>query len=117
MKESVSGALIMKIMLIFFVLYIAFLAIAINYSQAFRVKNEIINIIEKYEGLNGKSESEIKTFLNKVKYTNQYIIVPVTTDRGPYYIVTTHIRFKFPIFGDILNFPISGETKIIYQKT
>jgi hypothetical protein len=117
MKEAVSGALIIKIMMIFFVLYIAFLAIAINYSQAFRVKNEIINIIEQYEGLNGKSESEIKIFLNEIKYTNEYSIVPVQTDRGPYYIITTHIKFKFPIFGDVLNFPIKGETKIIYQKS
>jgi hypothetical protein len=116
MKEAVSGALIIKIMLIFFVLYIAFLAIAINYSQAFRVKNELINIIEQYEGLTSKAEDEIDIFLNKIKYTNQYEIVGYSTDRGPYYKVTTYINFKFPIFGEILNFPITGETKIIYQK-
>ena len=49
-----------KLVLIFIVIYVSFMAVAINYAKAFRVKNEVINIIEQIqEELKHKIESLI----------------------------------------------------------
>ena len=32
---------------------------------------------------------------------------------GNYYVVVTFIHFEFPVIGDILTFPVYGETKIL----
>ena len=50
MREAVGGALLIKLVMFFIVIYVCFMAIAVNYSITFRVKNQIINLIEAYEG-------------------------------------------------------------------
>lgn len=50
MRESISGGWLMGFVVFFVVLFSSFLAVAINYTRAFKVKNQIINIIEEYEG-------------------------------------------------------------------
>ena len=45
-----------------------------------------------------------------------YCIKELTSDRGKYYRVTTYVSFDFPIIGQITNFPVSGETKVIYNR-
>ena len=49
MREAIGGALLIKLVMFFIVIYTCFLAIAVNYSITFRVKNQIINLIESYE--------------------------------------------------------------------
>jgi len=123
MREATGGALLIKIMLTFIAIYISFLAISINYSLAFRVKNKIISIVEVNEGWEKDSpaDEEIEVFLGQVGYTKKgnkwYDIVKISTDRGPYYRVTTYISFEFPVVRMFFTFPITGETKIIYNKS
>jgi len=50
MKDAFGGAFMIKLILVFLTVYIAFMAVALNYAKAFRVKNQIINLIEQYEG-------------------------------------------------------------------
>ena len=50
MREAIGGTLLIQLVMFFIVIYVAFLAIAINYSITFRVKNQIITLIEEYEG-------------------------------------------------------------------
>ena len=49
MRESFGGAFMIKLVLVFIVVYISFMAVAINYAKAFRVKNQVINILEQYK--------------------------------------------------------------------
>ena len=130
MREAMGGALLLKIVMIFIVIYVCFLAIAINYSITFRVKNQIINLIEAYEGVEN-ADAAIKQYVNNVGYFRGlgsmrkdencdyagYCIYEVNSPRGKYYKVTTYVSFDFPILGQITNFPVSGETKVIYKPT
>ena len=128
MREAMGGALLLKLVMIFIVIYVCILAIAINYSITFRVKNQIINLIEAYEGLDN-ADAAIKQYVNNIGYyrglgtmiKNEhceyegYCVYEINSDRGKYYKVTTYVSFDFPIFGRIAQFPVSGETKVIYK--
>lgn len=65
MKDAIGGTWIMGIFIVFIVLFAAFMAYSISYTKAFRVKNEIINIIERNEGF---SESSRKSDLKNYNY-------------------------------------------------
>lgn len=51
MKEAVGGTFMIYVLLIFLAVYITFVAVALNYAKAFRVKNSVIDIIEQNEGM------------------------------------------------------------------
>lgn len=68
MREAIGGTWLLTIVLVFIVLFSSFLALSINYSKAFKVKNGIVNIIEKNEGLSDDSKQEIKDYLSTVGY-------------------------------------------------
>ncbi|MDD2203395.1 MAG: hypothetical protein PHD78_03325 [Bacilli bacterium] len=120
MRESVGATFLIKIMVVFIVLYNSMLAIAVNYAMVFRVKNQIINLLEQYEGCVG-ARNNIEAYINSVGYyravsdEGPYSIEPINIPgRGTYYRVTTYIEFDFPIVNRIFHVDISGETKIIY---
>ena len=48
MKDAFGGAFILRIMLVFFVVFISFMVIAINFARTFRVTHGVISIIERY---------------------------------------------------------------------
>lgn len=50
MKDSIGGAWLIGLAAVFIVLFASYLAVSINYTKAFKVKNRIINIIEENEG-------------------------------------------------------------------
>lgn len=75
MREAIGGTWLMTIVLIFVVLFSGFLAFGVNYSKAFKVKNEIIDIIEENEGIeenNGMIKdvvsNQIETYLSNIGY-------------------------------------------------
>lgn len=68
MRESIGGAWILGIVMTFIVLFASFLAISINYSKAFKVKNNIVDLIEKNEGMNEHAAKEIYSYLKSQGY-------------------------------------------------
>ena len=56
MRETIGNTFIIKLVIVFTLLFSAFLALAISYNKVFRMKNEVLSIIEKYEGINEKEE-------------------------------------------------------------
>lgn len=50
MRESIGGMWLFSIVITFIVLFVSFIAYSISYTRAFKVKNEIINYIERAEG-------------------------------------------------------------------
>lgn len=143
MREAFGGTFMIKLMLIFLTIYIAFIAVALNYAKAFRVKNKIIDIIEQNEGISDYiDESDksvigsINTYLNSVSYyvsldditasnnnnlhcyTRGYCIEETSSNindgiTSKYYKVTTYININFPFFGLDFRIPITGETRKI----
>ena len=140
MRESFGGAFIIKLLLVFIIVYVSFMAIAINYAKAFRVKNGVINTIEQNQYTGGDDQfviGEIDKYLSSVSYIykdddyrtikdncDSYLesiltsigvcIVPLGDKDARYYKVITYIAIDFPFFGIELTIPISGETKMIY---
>ncbi|MBQ9853635.1 MAG: hypothetical protein IJO57_01210 [Bacilli bacterium] len=68
MREAVGSTFLFKLMIFFIFFFASFLAIAINYSQAFRIKNQIINILEQYEGYGDASREKIWEIIGSSGY-------------------------------------------------
>lgn len=46
MKDAFGGTFMLRVLIVFFVIYISIMTVAIGFSKAFRVKNNVINILE-----------------------------------------------------------------------
>lgn len=142
MRESFGGAFIIKLLLIFIIIYVAFMAVAINYAKAFRVKNQVINMLEQYQydgeesirdeideylrnvPYNLRDNDSVRDYCNDASYGNKndnyaltvqgVCIQTLGSDKKHYYRVTTFISIDFPFFDIQMTLPINGETKIIY---
>ena len=68
MKESIAQAFILNLILFFFVILVLLLFGSINYSKAYKVKNRIITIIEKYGKLSDDTKAEIVDNMVKAGY-------------------------------------------------
>lgn len=51
MKESVGGFSLFNIVIVFVLVFTGYISLSINYSKAYNVKNEIINIIRNQGGV------------------------------------------------------------------
>lgn len=145
MRDAFGGTFMLKIAMVFFVIYICFMAMTLTYAKAFRVKNQVINIVEQ-ERFSGPSDnqtiSKIDTYLASVPYKyseeqkckdiaggQDYTYTPqgaciisygtlgATGVSSRYYKVVTFIYVKFPLFNLEMTLPISGETKTISSPT
>lgn len=141
MKDAVGGSLLLNLVVIFTSIVILFFVGIIAYSKAYRVKNRIIEVIERYETFDERGIKELKTELLRVGYrtaTSDQIkskcgedSLSYNTDlnknadflycvydknnstSGEAYEVVTYVRFDFPVIGDFLMFPVKGETKVL----
>ena len=139
MRESIGGTWIFSLVIVFIVLFTGYLAVSVNYSRAFKVKNGIINIIEENEGHSSNAEEEITSYLNgsgyfvfgscasnetgygrqssqsnKFRYCVSKVPNNETTIPSTRYYVRVFFRLDLPVFGDLLTFPITGEIKAVY---
>lgn len=154
MKDSFGAAYYIKFALVFIAVFASMLAIALNYSKAFRIKNTIISYIESNEGLDNNLKQKIDDYVAEMKYyvdnvnpgsetTYQYKSGYVYKDgqcekrgyciyhyspakspntnvyeyRGDYYKVVTYIQVEFPFFNLDVTVPVTGETKLLNQKS
>jgi len=67
-RDAISGAMTLQIIVIFMIIINCYLAFSVNYTKAFRVKNEIRSIIEKNEGLTTAAVEQIDELMLKNKY-------------------------------------------------
>ena len=70
MRDAVGGAWLYGIVMVFTLLFAAFLALALTYARAYRLKNEITAIIEKYQGITVKDSL---SNLGSVSIINNYL--------------------------------------------
>lgn len=69
MRDAIGGALTLEIIVVFMIIINCYLAFSVNYTKAFRVKNEIRSIVEKNEGLTCSAMEQINELMLKTKYT------------------------------------------------
>ena len=74
MRDAFGGTFMIQLLLIFLAIYVAFVAVALNFAKAFRVKNQIIDIIEQNEGIDYTDTSDngtlkqIDNYLSQISY-------------------------------------------------
>ena len=68
MREAIGGTWLFGLVITFIVFFASFLAISINYSKAFNVKNNIVDLISKYEGNNCNARRQIGNYLSDIGY-------------------------------------------------
>ena len=73
MRDSNGGIVILVIIMFFTVFAIAYLAYNVNYQKAFRMKNKIISIYEKYNGNcdPGTCVREINEYAREIGYDTE----------------------------------------------
>ena len=140
MKEATGQAGLMNIMLFIIGIIIMILAGSIAYSKAFRVKNRIIDIIEKYGEFSATAQSEIELTLTNIGYRSvsvntsashcpkvtgfvnqlgsQHLYCVYKSEKNSsgtyFYKVVAFMYFDLPVIGNFIEIPVSGETKIFY---
>lgn len=145
MRDAFGATGYMKFAILFIGIFVSLLAISLNYTKAFRVKNMIINYIEANDGWTQTlEESDIEEYVKSVNYyvnnidasnygfefgstrgftsdgckARGYCIfrqIDNNDGRGVYYKVATFMRIEFPFFDLHLEIPIVGETKIVNE--
>lgn len=68
MKQSIGTTYLLNFIFIFLAILFAFLAATISYYKAYKVNTRILGAIEKYEGYNGNSQTEINKILGNMGY-------------------------------------------------
>ena len=130
MKGAIGGTILFQMMMLFVVIYMSLMAMGINYAITFRVKNQLVSILEDNDGYEG-AVPKIETYLNEINYyggkrttslspgsssgclnnTSNYCIQEIKLRTGGYYyIVTTYVSLDLPMLGKIANLPVKGET-------
>ena len=64
MREVIGGTWLTQLVIVIMFVFVAFLALSMNYSKAFRVKNEVISFVEKNEGITKNSVELINNYLS-----------------------------------------------------
>ena len=136
MKDAFGGAVSIWLFLFFFIIYVTFIGIALNFAKTYRVKNYVVNTLEQqqYTGdANDEALSILDDYLDNVPYNinsddirddcqkygddavvyHGVCIVPEGTNNAPYYKVVVYFVAEFPYFNIKLTIPASGETKVI----
>ena len=73
MKAAIGNTLLMSIMATFVTTVLLILISSIVYTKAFRIKNRIVDVIEKYEKYDDSAKDEIAPMLSNIGYmANDY---------------------------------------------
>ena len=70
MRQAIGSTWIMQLVIIFMLIFVAFLALTINYTKAFKMKNELITFIEKNEGVSEREDGTLDLINNYLSYNN-----------------------------------------------
>ena len=138
MKDAVGGSILLYLVVIFTSIVILLFVGILAYSKAYKIKNRIIEVIERNETYDDNEVSELTEELKRAGYrsaTKDQIYskcgeesLTYTENVGHFYCVyrddsssaeghsyevVTYVHFDFPVIGDMLVFPVKGETKIL----
>ena len=68
MKESIGSTWLFGIVITFIVLFASIVSMSVNWSRAYKVKDEIINDIEKTHGFKQETMDSIAAYMRRVGY-------------------------------------------------
>ena len=68
MRDAIGQVFALQVILAFVLLINGYMAYSVNYTRAFRVKNQIVNIIEQYEGPTDEAMAKIGRYVDGMTY-------------------------------------------------
>lgn len=74
MRESMAGSWEFQIIIIFVLMFVAYLTVSVSYYKTFKCKNDVITIIEKKEGMTDGATGAIgiiNNYLNNNAYSSK----------------------------------------------
>ncbi len=90
MRDAIGGTVTITIIIFFILLVNGYLAFNVNYTKAFKVKSQIISIIEQNEGHTSKAKEAIEDYINDMNYSvNTSFLTSVTSADNTYYCNST----------------------------
>ena len=107
MREAIGGTWLFGLVITFIVFFASFLAVSINYSKAFNVKNNVVDLISKYEGNNPCAREKIASYLR----TTGYLVTGKCPEKGKTYGGVTN---EFEYVGYNLDGTKSNTDKAYY---
>lgn len=138
MREVSGTTWTFQLIILFILIFACFLTLVLNYSKAYRVKNEVISILEKYEGATPESLEIINNYLYDSAYKNKgrcpegwygvdnyeglaeqalnnknyyYCFEENSRSGRIYYEIRLFYRFSLPVLGELATFKVNGRTK------
>ena len=135
MRESFGSVFLYNIIIIFLLITFAFLSGTLSYMKAFKANTFIVSALEKFEGYNELSNTEINNRLGTMGYRRgnincptkqgtvavskidnsfRYCIYKFESGNKDYYGVLTNLYFEFPIIGTF-SVPLYTKTEKIYR--
>lgn len=137
MRESINNSMIFTWVMTFVAIIMTFLIGSMGYSKAYKIRNNIISIIEKHDGYTTKAKEDINVLLQKIGYRHssmkgceiidgfnlltdsstlyRYCVYENSSSKGSYYKVVVYMYFDVPFVEAMMEFPVSGESKVIYD--
>lgn len=70
MKDAISGMGLYIIVIAFIALFTTYVSVTTTYSRCFRIKDELVTVIEHYHGLTQEALDEMNTFLSGMGYSS-----------------------------------------------
>lgn len=129
MKDSFGSAYMIYVFIFFVIIFVIFISLILKYAQAFKVKDQIISIIEEYEGYDYRVIDDIQNYIESTSYRTEidnkiynkidgdcnteyrYCIAKHSTGDVTYYTVYTFVSWNFPFFKLSGVWNIQGETR------
>ena len=139
MREAIGNSFFTTISIVFLLLIMSLLVASLTYSKAYKAKNKVVAVIEKYNGWTDAARNEVDQDLFRMGYktnTNNntcrqienmtlvhdtragvydYCVYRVSSGRGEYYHSVTFMHFDVPIVGQYLNLEVKGDSRTIYK--
>ena len=135
MREVSGTTWTFQVIIFFILIFAGFLTLVLNYFKVYSVKNDMLTVIEKYEGITEDSMGIINNILKSKSYKatgkcptdeNWFGVMDldgsyekVKSDsryyycfqkNNIYYNVKLFYRFNLPFLGDIITFGVDGRS-------
>ncbi len=68
MRQTIGATWVFQLVIIFTLIFAAYIALTINYSKSFRVKNEVVSIVEKSQGFTDDGIKLVNNYLASSGY-------------------------------------------------
>ena len=146
MRESIGSTWTLQLVVLFILLFVGFLTLSLGYSKSYKIKNEMLSVIEKYEGIGTDSVAILNNYLEYNGYTakgkcgddgwygtNDFSVKTLEATNANdkyyycirkrfaknnyyYYEVKVFLKFNLPIVGNFTTFTIEGTTADVYSQ-